>query len=120
MVVCSTYCTLAPGLHHGKCIDQVDSPGVLVVQAGHSWLEGKVSCECPSRRQHLDVQEPSLVQEAPEDDRTGAVEDPEGQEGSVAQCLSRVKVNLLEQWGTFSVRSRIRRGRSGRRNLGSW
>ena len=119
-MVCSTYCTLAPGLHHGKCIDQVDSAGVLVVQAGDSWLGGKVSCQFPSRRQHLDMQKPSLVQEAPEYDSTGAVEDPEGQEGSVAQCLSRVGVKLLEQWGTFSVRSSIRRGRRGRRNLGSW
>ena len=33
------------------------------------------------------MQKPSLVQEAPEYDSTGAVEDPEGQEGSVAQCL---------------------------------
>ena len=27
---------------------------------------------------HLDMQEPSLVQDAPEYDSTGAVEDPEG------------------------------------------
>ena len=90
-----------------------------MVKAGHSWLEGKVYWQFPARRQHLDMQESSLVQEAPEYDSTGGVEDPEGQEDSIAQCLLRIGVNLLQQWGTFSVRSRIRRGSRGRRNLGS-